>query len=372
MTDAHAKFAPSSMYLTVACPGWHSQGPGLPETETEESREGDAGHWVALFARTVNVEEAYALVGAPAPNMVEIDEDMVDGSRLWVEALEGYPARLEERLQIKSLHATDCWGTPDGRQWNPDTKTHRSADYKYGHGFVDEFENWQNLSYTVGSLDQVYPTWRTDAAVTAEMTIVQPRYYRGNPIRTWTIQTAGLLHYEARMQAAIREAEGPNPRVISGPHCKHCPKRVNCGTYHKAVMGIVDYVGVPDTAVRTPDEVGRELKLVQTMIKRLEARETGLVAVAESMIKAGTRVPNFKMEAAPGRLTWSEGVLETVEMMANLAGKTIYNKPKPVTPTQAAERKLIDRHVRDLYATRPNGAMKLVPDDPSKLARKLT
>ena len=90
-----------------------------------------------------------------ATNGVEITDDMRDGAALWVEALEGYPARIESRICAKSIHPTKCWGTPDARQWAPETKTSRIADYKFGFGFVDEFENWQCLTYHVGQADEL-------------------------------------------------------------------------------------------------------------------------------------------------------------------------------------------------------------------------
>ena len=86
--------------------------------------------------------------GDTAANGVKVTEEMLNGAALWVEALEGYPARIESRIYAKSIHPTKCWGTPDARQWAPETKTSRIADYKFGFGFVDEFENWQCLTLT--------------------------------------------------------------------------------------------------------------------------------------------------------------------------------------------------------------------------------
>ncbi len=348
---AHAEYAPSSMYLTVNCPGWKKQSALMPaQAPTEAIIEGEAGHAVAA---------AMAMGQIVTEDAEGVTEEMLDGAATWVEALEGYPAHIEKRVEITSIHPTKCWGTPDARQWNLETKTHRAADYKFGHGFVDEFENWQLLAYTVGSLDEVYPDWRNDSEVRAEMTIVQPRFYNAAPIRTWTIQTQGLLHYEARMRSAVAEAEGPNPRVISGTHCTHCPARVNCKTFAKSVMHAVDFTGRADPMVSTADQIGRELVLVQEFIKRLEARETGLSAMAEGFIKAGQRVPYYSLEQPEGRLAWTMPV-EVVEMSANMVGKSALKPPALVTPTQAKDRRLLDTRVIAAYSERPKGAFKLV------------
>lgn len=360
----HAQYAPSGMYLTVACPGWHKQAANVPpEPPTEQTIEGEQAHAVAAMLASAGASAFF--------NSTNVTEEMLDGAALWVEALEGYPAHLEQRISMPSIHPTKVWGTPDARQWALNTKTHRAADYKFGHEFVDDFENWQLLSYTVGSIDLYYPQWRDDPEVKFEMTVVQPRFYNAKPIRTWTIQTAGLLFYEQRMRNAVLEAEGDKPRVISGTHCTHCPARVNCPTFGKAVMHAVDFTGRPDPMVSTPEQIGRELALVQEFLKRLEARETGLSTMAENMLRAGHRVPNYSLEQSFGRLAWT-APLEEIEAVAQMAGKSLLAPPKLITPTQAKDRKLIDTRVMAAYADRPKGAFKLVRDSNTKTARKFS
>ena len=190
---------------------------------------------------------------------------------------------------------------------------------------------------------------------------MQPRYYNGKPIRTWTIQTVGLKHYAARMRAAVAEAEGPSPRVISGTHCTYCPARATCDVYRRACGNAIDFAGRPDPMAGTPEDVGRELKVVQEFIKRLEARETGLAALAETMIRQGKRVPYFSFEQTAGRLAWTAEPA-VLEMIAQLSGKTIMAPIKPITPTQAIQRKILADKIVNMYASRPNGAFKLVPD----------
>jgi hypothetical protein len=356
MTEAHAEYAPSSMYLTVNCPGWKKQSALLPpDLPTEATVEGEAGHWVAAMAAMGTRYNA----GDETPGKVEIDEEMLDGAALWVEALEGYPAHIETPIQIQRVHMTKCWGTPDARQYAFETKRLRLADYKYGHEFVDEFENWQMLSYAIGAIDEhrIYD----DPEVTIEMTVVQPRFYNAAPIRTWTIGIAEIWPYLERMQAAVREAEGDNPRTISGTHCTHCPARVNCKTFAKSVMHAVDFTGRADPMVSSADQIGRELVLVQEFIKRLKARETGLATMAEGMIRNGQRVPFYSLEQSVGRLAWTMPV-EVVEMSANMVGKSALKPPALVTPTQAKDRRLLDTRVIAAYSDRPKGAFKLVRD----------
>jgi hypothetical protein len=347
------------MYLTVACPGWLKQSAGIPpDPPNDVTIEGEVAHWVAKVMADGD--------GEPLTDRTDITEEMLDGAAVWVQALEGYPARLEERLL--GVHELN-WGTPDATQWNPARKIHRAADYKFGHEFVDEFENWQLLNYTVMSINRYYPQWRSDPEVKFEMTVVQPRYYGKPAVRTWTIQTAGLLHYEQRIKAAIEEAESNKPRVISGTHCTHCPARVDCPTFGRTIMHAVDFAGRPDPVTVTPLQVGNELLLVQESIKRLEARETGLKARAETMIKAGQRVPHYSIEQGLGNLAWT-GTLEEIEMLARLRGKTALKPPALITPTQARDRKILADTVVKAYAERPKTGFKLVRDTTNRSFKK--
>jgi hypothetical protein len=370
VSGIHAEYAPSSMALTVACPGWRRQASLLPpEPETEQQRDGYAAHWVAaLAAADPEREQWMSLRGQPAPNGVEITDEMLDGAAIWRDALEGFLARLEQPIQITRIHSTKCWGTPDAWQYNPVTRTVRIADYKFGHAFVDEFENWQLLAYAVGIADDLEIFDHT--GITYEMTVVQPRYYNGEPVRTWVIQTAGLFHYAERMREAVRQAESENPTVRSGAHCTYCPARVSCHVLQKTIMNAVDFAGRADPMLRDAADIGRELKLVKEFIKRLEARETGLTAQAEALLRAGQRVPYFALESTAGRLAWTASVDE-VEMLARMQGKSALKPPELITPKQAVDRKILpDTLVRE-YASRPTGAVKLVPES-NKTARKFT
>ena len=367
MSGIHAEWAPSSMYLTVACPGWRDQTALMPpEPETEATREGEAGHWVA--AVYASGTPSLPPVGWHAPNGVEVDEEMLDGAALWVEALEGFPAHIETPVAIPYIHPTKCWGTPDARQWNAATKTLRVADYKYGHEFVDEFENWQMLAYAVGIITELGVF--DDPDVKIEMTVVQPRFYNAEPIRSWTIQTQGLHHYAERMRLAVREAEGNSPRVISGTHCTHCPARATCKVFAKTSMHAVDFTGRPDPMLSRPEDVGRELQLVQAFIERLKARENGLAAMAEAFLRAGKSVPHFMLEQGTGREAWTVPV-EVVELSANMVGKSALKPPALITPNQARQRKVLDTRVIAAYSERPKGSLKLTPVT-TKLARKFT
>jgi hypothetical protein len=364
VSEGHAVIAPSSLHITVPCPGWIKNASLLPpQEETEETREGDAAHWVAL-----QMVSGVTLVpvGSIAPNGVAITEEMVDGALMWVEALEGYPARLETRINIERIHPTQCWGTPDAWQWCPETKILRIADYKFGHKYVEVWNNYQLLAYAAGVMDFL---GLSDLDVILELTIVQPRcYHKDGPVRTWT---AAASKIRARINDAAdsaAEALGPNPQTHSGPHCLHCPARATCTTFQETVNNILDFSGYADPLLKTPGETGRELRLINVAIERLKARQTGLEAQAEAMLREGKSVPFFKLDSSPGNLAWT-APLDEIEMLAQLGGKSVLKPPALVTPTQARDRKLLTHAIIEAYSKRPNGAMKITADNTSRLQR---
>lgn len=364
----HAPIAPSALHRTTPCPGWIKNASLLPELPpTEESMEGDAGHWVALqMALGLS-----ATVGQPAPNGVEISDEMIDGGHLYIEAVQGKPGIGESTVPVTRIHESKCYGSPDWWQWNPATKTLRVVDYKFGRLYVEVWENHQLVAYAIGLMEFL---GLDENDTILELVLVQPRcYHRDGPIREWRTVPIKLRPFVNEMNQSAHESEEANPRTKSGPHCLHCPARVGCTTYQKTTGNILDFVGVAQPLLQSPGDIGRELRLIQDARERLKGRQTGLEAMAEQMIRMGKPVPWFNLEATAGRLAWlpDTSVDEIEAMVQQLApGKTALKPRALLTPTQTkALFAKSDKPVIDVYATRPNGAMKLVRDNMAKLSR---
>jgi hypothetical protein len=365
MVGEHAILAPSSFHITVECPGHIKNAslvPALPDSE--EAKEGDAAHWVALMMGN----GASVLVGTKAPNGVAITDEMIDAGHLWVEACEGHPAMAETRVQIERVHETECWGTPDRFGWNPATKILRVMDYKFGFLPVEVWENWQLILYAAGIMELLR---LSDLDVVLELVIVQPRaYHPDGPIRSWTVGATKLRTMINAANHAGHEALSDNPHTHSGPHCLHCPARVSCTTLQKTVGNVMDFRGHADPTMQTAGDVGRELRLVMDARQRLKARQTGLEAQAEAMLRAGQRVPFFAMEPGQSRLKWLEDVTPAeVEALAQMKGKSALKPPALLTPTQVIKGKILDAAVMSAYSERPPGAMKMVLDSTTKASR---
>src|SRR5690606_31107399 len=106
-------------------------------------------------------------------------------------------AHVEERLAATSF-LPENWGTPDVWHFTPD----RSGgllliwDFKYGHRFVDAFENFQLIDYVKLILERPEFADMARRSINVVMTVVQPRNYHPlGPMRRWEETAAGLQPY---------------------------------------------------------------------------------------------------------------------------------------------------------------------------------
>jgi len=366
----HTRIAPSSLHITTPCPGSVILSEAMPELpRTEEEAEGDAAHWVALWAAYHQLELT-SLAGQTAPNGVEITDEMIDGALLYVETVGEAPGAGEVQLAIPRIHSTECGGTPDWWTWTVAAKVLRVIDYKFGFRFVEVWENHQLVAYAIGLMDFL---GLTEEDCVLELTVVQPRsYHPDGPVRTWRVAPSKLRAFVNTMHQSAVEALSPNPSTHTGAHCLDCKARSACLTYQQATGGIMDYIGKAQPNLQTPNDIGRELALVQDMRQRLKGRETGLEAMAEHFARQGKAIPGFSMQSKAGRLKWLEdtNVAEVEGMVLALTGQSALKPPALLTPTQTKKLfKKVDAVVIDGYANRPNGAMALVRDNMAKLSR---
>lgn len=371
MTE-HARIAPSSLHITTPCPGSVLLSEAMPVLpESEEEAEGTAAHWLAYEAGMgrIDLNQAHGFI---APNNVEVTDEMIDAAIMYVDVLGTATGVGEMTIPITRIHETDCKGTPDWWTWTPATKTLKVVDFKFGYRFVEVWENHQLVAYAVGLLD--FLGIHDDEAI-LELTVVQPRsYHPDGPVRTWTVAANKVRAFANTMTMSAHEALSAKPSTRSGPHCLDCKARSACLTFAQTTGGIMDHIGVAVPNLQTPDDVGRELALVQDMRQRLKARETGLEAMAEHYARNHKAVPGFSMQSTMGRLKWLENTtVDEVEAMVGMlveGGSAL--KPRALlTPTQA--KKLFKGKIGDMivnqYANRQPGAMKLVRDNLAKLSR---
>lgn len=363
MPGAHARFAPSSLARLMACAGSYELARHYPEDEDSPAAlEGTAAHEVA--AALLDAGELMQ-IGSLASNGVEITQEMVEGAQLYAEhvrrVLPGKVLHVEQRVDCFNLHP-ECWGTPD--TYGFDGADLHVFDYKFGHGFVDEFENWQLLAYAAG-------IWHTDfrsgARGKLHLHIVQPRNYsRRGPVRTWTLTAEQLDRYADRIRERLALiADAPVQFCTPGKHCRYCPARRGCEALAKVGHLACDLTGEAIPLDLPADQLGVELAYLQRAAELLKYRIEGLEEQAEATLRKGERVPGYHLVNVTGNEKWNDP--SQVEALGQLWGVDLV-KRQPLTPAQA-RKKLPDPSIVDTLASRP--ASLVLQQDSEKEARRV-
>lgn len=364
-SDQHAPFAPSGLARVVACPGSYAlirnaraAGLTLDEDDTDDSREGTAAHEVA--ARLAQHGELMP-VGSLTSNGVAVTEEMIEGAELWADTVAPYldGARIEQHIECMYVHR-DCHGTPDFAH-GPTNGTLYVADYKFGHRYVDAFENWQLIAYAIGSMPSYLPTMRVI------LRIVQPRsYHRDGPVREWVLSGHDLRDYAGILHSKCAEAESEAAQCIAGSQCYECPARHICEAALHAEQASLWLSGSTIPLDATVEAKAVRLLQIRRAADHLKQMESGITEDLTAAIRRGINVPGFTLAAGAGREKWTHEVAEVVALGAAMGVDV--SKPGCITPNQARKAGLSPDIVA-AYSERATGEVKLVEDDGSAMRR---
>lgn len=379
MSGAHSKLPPSGAGTWRRCPLWVTMNQAYPQPDTPESMEGNAAHWV--FAEIL----AGRLVaeGLVAPNGVVVTEEMVEGGELVVDTLyarlaaSGFNASELAAVQVEvpvacaAVHP-ECWGTPDIRAFSPSVMVLELVDYKFGHRFVDEYENDQCITYVSGVVDELaerlnIPVGTLEQMLRINITIIQPRcFYKGSPVRTWSVMAWELRAHVNMLASAAEAALLPNPAAVTNPGCIDCPGRHACPALQKAAYSDAEFAVTSSPAELPPAAASLELRMMERALERLQSRVEGMREAVSTYIRQGHRVPCHRTEQTHGRQQWTMPP-EQVISMGQLMGVDL-SKPSAKTPKQALKSG-VDEAVIKAYSVTPMGSIKLVPDNPADARR---
>lgn len=363
MSD-HAFLSPSAAATWTRCRGYPKMTAKYPSKDSAASREGTDAHAVAY---------AYAKMGREFAELEMLrlagTDEMLDGAEMYAAHInslidpDAMPEffYLEKRVQVKAVHPDKCFGTPDFWMFSKRARRLDVIDYKFGHGFVDVFENYQLMLYALGALDVCGAMGPIDIV----LHIVQPRcYHRDGPVRSWKITTAQLDSYAKIIRLAADRAMEPTPPLTPGDHCKYCPARHACPALHKAAMAAADYSTEMHSIDLDERQVGMEITWIRDAKAVLETRLSGLEELAFAKIASGKNVIGYRVEQKVGRLEWAIPA-DTVNAVGVGAGLQLMKPAEPITPTQAIKAGL-DKALVDSMSERKPGKNELVPDRDAK------
>lgn len=370
MSGNHAFLPPSGAAIWVKCAAAPSMWQRYPEPEDSlEAMEGTAAHWAfeELFAgRVIDI-------GLVAPNGIVLTDEMCDGAQLFYDTvmadMTGFSnaerPRIEQRIAIPSVHSNN-WGTPDANAYSSEKRVLHCWDYKFGHDYVEEYENWQLIDYVSGLLDWRGIDGAEDQHTTVVMTVVQPRCYGHEPVRRLTVRASELRGHINKLRMAAEAAHEPNPVATVNLKCKHCSGRHACQPYQRSALEAADLSMRSAPLDLTPEQTGKELAMLQRARAALEGRISGLEESAFAMIQQGHRVPPYHVEYGQGRTAWAKPADE-VRILASMFGVKV-DKEALITPKQAQDAGLPADVLKE-YAYTPSGKPKLVRDAPNELLK---
>lgn len=370
MSGAHSILPPSGAAAWRRCGLWVAMNQAFPQPDSPETLEGTAAHWVAweiLAGRPV-------AEGTPAPNGVIVTDEMIEGAELVVDTVRaripaGTVLHVEEPVAIPRIHA-QCWGTPD--IWAFYGVTLEVIDYKFGHRFVDEYENDQGVAYTAGILDVLAEKLGKgpglfDQRLKVNFTVIQPRcFYKGSPVRTWSVMASDLRAHINQLSMAAEKALLPEPTGVTNEECRHCPGRHACPALQQAAYADAEYAVKSSPVELSPAAASLELRMMERALVRLQNRVEGMREAVTVYGRQGHATPFHRLEQGYGRTQWNMPPGQVIAM-GQLMGVDL-SKPGVVTPAQA-KKAGVDEAVIKAYSTTPLGQIKLVPDNPADARR---
>ena len=364
----HAPLAPSSAAVWGApdgCRGSVAMQARQPEQEpTEESREGDAAHW--LLAQTLL--KLTMPDDAIAPNGVPINQEMRDSIVEIVtdvnDTLKGCAPgdyyENEQTIKAPRLIHADCWGTPDVLfvQWS--RKTVHIWDFKYGHRFVDAFRNWQMIAYAACAIeDAEIDGWRE---WTFSLTIAQPRCFErdelGGSLREWFCSGEEMAGYIEALRQGALEASQPDAPLHTGPHCRDCKAAWDCPANQRAGGLALDIIRSQGSSGADVTALGVEAKVLAEALDFVKARLASIDPQLQAALNRSERVPFHRVGWTKPRLTWRKETQAEAANLCAMFGVDVQLGVALPTPQQCIKQG-VDEAVITPYTHRNEPAQKL-------------
>lgn len=373
MTTGHAYLPPSGAGAWGYCALWPLMNHLYPKPDTEDSINGTAAHdgfYEILYGRIPHV-------GQVAKNGVPLTEEMLEASQLYVDVIDRDLAacgidrrwlRVEQRVYMPRIHPLND-GTPDTWFYAEHLRTIYLYDFKFGHDFVDAFENLQCVDYVEGVAELLGIDGMTDQATKVVIRVIQPRNFdRDGPVRTWEVTLSDLRPYFNRLRNQAEKAMKEKPEAVVGDYCRHCPGRAKCNTLQREGYKAAA-LGQEQTPLTMPPEaLVLELRMLKKAEGALKARISGLEAEAESRGRFnGERMPGCRWEDTYGRERWKVPPEQVIAMGAAMSVNLA--KPGTLTPIQAVKAGM-PASIVDAFREKPHMGVKLVLDD-GRHARKV-
>ena len=344
------------------CNGSRLMPPSFPATDildTTKRDEGNAAHWLAqqLFNGDLRSENA---VGTKAYNGIIITSDMVTHVDTYLKALD-----CGEREATTTFSGTGY--TINGRcdHWvyriYADGSMLTVDDFKYGHSWVEPFENWTLIAHAIG-LCRNYGLLPDVIC----LRIHQPRaWHPEGSLREWRISYTELQEY---YQWIDKTLNNPTNQLTTGyTWCRRCPALATCPAARAARMNIIDMASPTFTDAMANDALEYDLQTFEVALKFLEAQVDALKELMAHRIKLGQPFNHYATMQNYGNRRWQHGL--TPEFLTMTTGIDC-TKTSAITPAEFVRRGGRESVVEKL-TERPLIGSKLVRIDADKNAKRI-
>lgn len=225
---AHSKFSASGAERWFNCPGSVGLSEGVPDKETEWSKEGTLAHELLEEILTVMIQIGstrifYPQVRAGIPKEMAFHGTNAANFIMGLYAKNpGSEVMVETRIYLSFIHP-EMFGTFDGAVLDHFGTLH-VFDYKYGAGHaVSPKENLQMIFYGLG-LAAKY-NWNFKKV---RLWIIQPRIKGYDGPIFWELSIFELKEYVAKFKEAVDRVENNPSLYEEGPWCHWCKAKSKC------------------------------------------------------------------------------------------------------------------------------------------------
>lgn len=199
-------------------------------------------------------------------------------------------------------------------------------DWKFGDGVdVAVEENPQAMFYVAAAMRTPKVKWAFDGVKHIDCVIVQPT--AAKPVKWWRTTPDRIRAFERQLFAAVKEAQGPEPRFATGDHCRWCAAKPVCPLLTGAV----------DRALKTSLQNIDAARLAE-MLEQAPLIEEYLAEVrslAMTLLENGERVPGFKLVQKRATRQWVNPAEAQAALSRLGLDETELTETKLVSPAQA-------------------------------------
>ena len=227
-------------------------------------------------------------------------------------------------------------------------------DWKFGSGVaVPAEENPQLMFYAAASMRTPKAQWAFEGASEVELIIVQPPV-----IKRWTTTIERVKQFERELVAAVKEAQRPDAKIVTGDHCRWCAAKPIC----PQMNGAVDRALKQQLINLDVDTLGRALQnadLLEDWIKDLRA-------LAFGMLEKNVAVPGYKIVQKQARRKWTDEQEARKALLLLGLNESVVVETSIMSPAQAekALKKRFSELPEDLIKSESSGTTLAPEDDP--------